>query len=199
MLTILEPIENELIINKSSFITYLYPVQTVDEAKNYIKQIKEKHPTATHHVVCYIIGKTGENGTANDDGEPSGTAGLPALNVFKNNDITNFVCIIVRYFGGIKLGAGGLVRAYSKSASEALKLAVKVPIIEYDFLELEFNYAYLDIIENRLKNYEITNRSFSTNISLIVKVNKLETNTLISMLVGLTNNQIKIKVVTDSK
>lgn len=199
MLTILEPIENELIINKSSFITYLYPVQTVDEAKNYIKQIKEKHPTATHHVVCYIIGKTGENGTANDDGEPSGTAGLPALNVFKNNDITNFVCIIVRYFGGIKLGAGGLVRAYSKSASEALKLAVKVPIIEYDFLELEFNYAYLDIIENRLKNYEITNRSFSTNISLIVKVNKLETNTLISMLIGLTNNQIKIKVVTDSK
>lgn len=199
MLTILEPIENELIINKSSFITYLYPVQTVDEAKSYIKQIKEKHPTATHHVVCYIIGKTGENGTANDDGEPSGTAGLPALNVFKNNDITNFVCIIVRYFGGIKLGAGGLVRAYSKSASEALKLAVKVPIIEYDFLELEFNYAYLDIIENRLKNYEITNRSFSTNISLIVKVNKLETNTLISMLVGLTNNQIKIKVVTDSK
>ena len=199
MLTILEPIENELIINKSSFITYLYPVQTVDEAKNYIKQIKEKHPTATHHVVCYIIGKTGENGTANDDGEPSGTAGLPALNVFKNNDITNFVCIIVRYFGGIKLGAGGLVRAYSKSASEALKLAVKVPIIEYDFLELEFSYAYLDIIENRLKNYEITNRSFSTNISIIVKVNKLETNTLISMLVGLTNNQIKIKVVTDSK
>ena len=199
MLTILEPIENELIINKSSFITYLYPVQTVDEAKNYIKQIKEKHPTATHHVVCYIIGKTGENGTANDDGEPSGTAGLPALNVFKNNDITNFVCIIVRYFGGIKLGAGGLVRAYSKSASEALKLAIKVPIIEYDYLELEFNYAYLDIIENRLKNYEITNRSFSTNITLIVKVNKLETNTLISMLVGLTNNQIKIKVVTDSE
>ncbi len=199
MLTILEPIENELIINKSSFITYLYPVQTVDEAKNYIRQIKEKHPTATHHVVCYIIGKTGENGTANDDGEPSGTAGLPALNVFKNNDITNFVCIIVRYFGGIKLGAGGLVRAYSKSASEALKLAIKVPIIEYDYLELEFNYAYLDIIENRLKNYEITNRSFSTNITLIVKVNKLETNTLISMLVGLTNNQIKIKVVTDSK
>ena len=199
MLTILEPIENELIINKSSFITYLYPVQTVDEAKNYIKQIKEKHTTATHHVVCYIIGKTGENGTANDDGEPSGTAGLPALNVFKNNDITNFVCIIVRYFGGIKLGAGGLVRAYSKSASEALKLAIKVPIIEYDYLELEFNYAYLDIIENRLKNYEITNRSFSTNITLMVKVNKLETNTLISMLVGLTNNQIKIKVVTDSK
>lgn len=198
MLTILEPVENELIITKSSFITYLYPVQTVDEAKNYIKQIKEKHPTATHHVVCYIIGKTGENGTANDDGEPSGTAGLPALNVFKNNDITNFVCIIVRYFGGIKLGAGGLVRAYSKSASEALKLAIKVPIIEYDYLELEFNYAYLDIIENRLKNYEITNRSFSTNITLIVKVNKLETNSLISMLVGLTNNQIKIKVVIKS-
>jgi len=199
MLTILEPVVNELLINKSSFITYLYPVTSVEDAKKYINLIKEKHPTATHHVVCYIIGKTGENGTANDDGEPSGTAGLPALNVFKNNDITNFVCIIVRYFGGIKLGAGGLVRAYSKSASEALKQATIAPIIEYDYLELTFNYAYMDIIENRLKNYEIINRSFSTDITLIVKVNKLETNSLITMLVGLTNNQIRIKIKTEQQ
>lgn len=194
MLTILESVVNELVINKSSFMTYLYPVTTVEDAKLYISQVKETHPNATHHVVCYIIGKTGENGTANDDGEPSGTAGLPALNVFRNNNITNFVCIIVRYFGGIKLGAGGLVRAYSKSASEALKKATIIPIIEYDHLELTFNYAYLDIIENRLKNYPITSRTFSIDITIVVKVNKLETNSLISMLVSLTNNQIKIKI-----
>ena len=194
MLTILESVVNELVINKSSFMTYLYPVTTVEDAKLYISQVKETHQNATHHVVCYIIGKTGENGTANDDGEPSGTAGLPALNVFRNNNITNFVCIIVRYFGGIKLGAGGLVRAYSKSASEALKKATIIPIIEYDHLELTFNYAYLDIIENRLKNYPITSRTFSIDITIVVKVNKLETNSLISMLVSLTNNQIKIKI-----
>lgn len=197
MLTILESVVNELVINKSSFMTYLYPVTTVEDAKLYISQVKETHPNATHHVVCYIIGKTGENGTANDDGEPSGTAGLPALNVFRNNNITNFVCIIVRYFGGIKLGAGGLVRAYSKSASEALKKATIIPIIEYDHLELTFNYAYLDIIENRLKNYPITSRTFSIDITIVVKVNKLETNSLISMLVSLTNNQIKIKIKTE--
>ena len=108
-------------INKSSFITYLKLVTTPLDAKNYIKEIKEIHPNATHHVTAYLVGPTGEHGHANDDGEPSGTAGLPVLDVFKKNDITNFVCIVVRYFGGIKLGAGGLVRAYS----DATKLAIE--------------------------------------------------------------------------
>lgn len=180
-------------INKSSFITYLKLVTTPLDAKNYIKEIKELHPNATHHVTAYLVGPTGEHGHANDDGEPSGTAGLPVLDVFKKNDITNFVCIVVRYFGGIKLGAGGLVRAYSSSASLALKEAGTQPIINYQTLELTFNYGFMNIIENKLKNYEILSKDFTTNVSLTIKVPESDITTLKEILISLTNNQIIIK------
>ena len=111
----------ELIINKSTFITYLKNGTTFDAAKVYITYMKLLHPDATHHVTAYTVGKSVEYGHSSDDGEPSGTAGLPVLDVFRKNDITNFVCIVVRYFGGIKLGAGGLTRAYTKATAEVLK------------------------------------------------------------------------------
>ena len=180
-------------INKSSFITYLKLVTTPTEAKEYIKQIKELHPNATHHVTAYLVGPTGEHGHANDDGEPSGTAGLPVLDVFKKNDITNFVCIVVRYFGGIKLGAGGLVRAYSSSASLALKEAGIAPIINYQTLELIFNYGFMNIIENKLKKYEIISKDFTTNVTLTVKIPESDVTSLKDILICLTNNQIIIK------
>jgi uncharacterized YigZ family protein len=180
-------------INKSSFITYLKLVTTPLDAKNYIKEIKEIHPNATHHVTAYLVGPTGEHGHANDDGEPSGTAGLPVLDVFKKNDITNFVCIVVRYFGGIKLGAGGLVRAYSSSASLALKEAGIAPIINYETLELIFNYGFMNIIENKLKNYEILSKDFTTNVTIKVKVPESDVSTIKDILISLTNNQIIIK------
>lgn len=179
-------------ITKSSFITYLKKVDNVDDAKEYIKEIKTLHPNATHHVTAYLIGKTGEHGHANDDGEPSGTAGLPVLDVFKKNDITNFVCIVVRYFGGIKLGAGGLVRAYSSSASLALKEAGIKPIINYYEVELVFNYSFLNIIENKIKEYDIINKSFSTNVSLLVLIPENNYDQVSKLLIALTNNQIII-------
>ncbi len=180
-------------ITKSSFITYLKLVTTTTDAKNYINEIKELHPNATHRVTAYLVGPTGEHGHANDDGEPSGTAGLPVLDVFKKNDITNFVCIVVRYFGGIKLGAGGLVRAYSSSASQALKEAGIAPIINYVNLELTFNYNFMNIIENKLKQYEILSKDFTTNVTLIVKIPESDVNILKEILISLTNNQILIK------
>lgn len=180
-------------INKSSFITYLKQVATPLDAKNYIKEIKELHPNATHHVTAYLVGPTGEHGHANDDGEPSGTAGLPVLDVFKKNDITNFVCIVVRYFGGIKLGAGGLVRAYSSSASLALKEAGTKPIINYINLSLTFNYNFMNIIENKLRNYEIISKDFTTNVTLVIKAPEYDIDSIKETLISLTNNQIIIK------
>lgn len=183
-------------INKSSFITYLKQVSTVDDAKAYIQEVKKLHPDATHHVSVYIIGKTGEYGHANDDGEPSGTAALPIMDVFKKNNITNFCCIVVRYFGGIKLGAGGLVRAYSSSASLGLKEAGICEIIEYSYLKLTFDYTFLGIIENKLKNIEITNKSFSSLVILTIKIEQKDIDNLTNILVSCTNNQIKIEKVT---
>lgn len=193
MNTIKGEIINTIEITKSTFITYLKNVEKVEDAKNYVQSIKEIHPNATHHVVAMTIGKTGEYGQANDDGEPSGTAGLPVLDVFRKNDITNFVCVVVRYFGGIKLGAGGLVRAYSKSASEALKLLEIVPIIEYGHLELHFDYSFLNLIENRLSSYEILTKSFTNEVTFIIKVPVTEINHVINQLITMTNSLINIR------
>ena len=194
MNTIKGEIVNELEINKSRFITYLKHMDNVDDAKDYVSYVKALHPSATHHVVAMTIGKTGEYGQANDDGEPSGTAGLPTLDVFRKNDITNFTCVIVRYFGGVKLGAGGLVRAYSKSASTALKMLDITPIIDYLGLYLSFDYSFMNIIENRLSKYEIIKKQFSTDVTFIVRVPKDEVTGVCNQLISMTNNLIKIRI-----
>lgn len=112
-------IENEIIIKKSRFITKLYYLDDVDEIQNIINNLKKEHKKCTHICYAYII-----NGKekAVDDGEPSGTAGRPILNVIQKKNVTNVLVVVIRYFGGIKLGAGGLVRAYTSSTSEAFKL-----------------------------------------------------------------------------
>ena len=197
MNTILGEVIAELDINKSTFITYLKNVTTVEDAKDYITYVKLLHPVATHHVTAYTVGKTGEYGHSSDDGEPSGTAGLPVLDVFRKNDITNFVCIVVRYFGGIKLGAGGLIRDYSKSASNALSQIKIVPIIEYTSFKATFDYSLYDLLENRLKNYEILEKSFSSQVTLTIKVPKTELDFVTSNLQSITNGLIKIQKPTD--
>ncbi len=193
MYTIKGEIISTLEITKSTFITYLKYIDNVDEAKKYVEGIKLKHPDATHHVVAMTIGKTGEYGQANDDGEPSGTAGLPVLDVFRKNDLTNFVCVVVRYFGGIKLGAGGLVRAYSKSASTALKQLEIIPIIEYKYLSITFDYSFLNIIENRLADIEVLQKSFTSSVCFIIKLPEDKINITINQLIALTNNLIEIR------
>ena len=181
-------------IDKSIFISYLKNVNDIKEAKEYIQNIKNKYPDATHHVSAYIVGKGGEYGHYDDDGEPSGTSGMPIFDCFRKNNLTNIVCVVVRYFGGIKLGAGGLVRAYSRSASENLKQNMIVPIIEYSVISLTFNYSYLTVIENSLRNYETLNRTFSTNINLVMKVPTYEVDMVVNGLVALTNNMIQINI-----
>lgn len=192
MNTIQKEVRTTYLIQKSEFITTLKPVKSVDEAKAFFEKIKTEFSDATHNITAYTIGKTGEAGHYSDDGEPSGTAGLPVLDVFRKNDITNFACVVTRYFGGIKLGAGGLVRAYSSAASQALKEAGICPIIEYTYVVLEFAYPYLDIIENKLKEFEITSRDFSTNVKLTVLLPDSYLEQIINILVNLTNNIIGV-------
>lgn len=194
MNTIAKKVRTTYEVTKSEFITTLCPVSSVEEAKTFFEDVRHEFSDATHHITAYIIGKSGEAGHYSDDGEPSGTAGLPVLDVFRKNDITNFACVVTRYFGGIKLGAGGLVRAYSTAASLALKEAGIIPMVEYTQIQLTFDYPYLDIIENRLKSYRIINRSFATKVSLTVQLPIEECNRVTQLLINLTNSMIQINI-----
>lgn len=180
-------------INKSEFITSIKKVNSVLDAKAFFEKVKKEFPDATHHITVYIIGKTGEKGHYSDDGEPSGTAGLPVLEVFRKNNLTNLACVVTRYFGGIKLGAGGLVRAYSSAASLVLKEAGITELVEYSYLKLIFNYNYLDLIENRLKNFTILSKEFTKEVKLLIEVPLPLLNEVINMLIMITNNMIKIE------
>ena len=115
------PSETEFTEKRSRFIGHLLPVETEEQAREFIAQMKKKYYDARHNCWCYLIG--GDTMRYGDDGEPQGTAGQPMLNVFQRENVTNVVCVVTRYFGGILLGAGGLTRAYSKSARDALVAA----------------------------------------------------------------------------
>ncbi len=166
MKTCKDEVINEIIIEKSRFITYLKRVDKIEDADNYLALIKKKHYDATHHCFALIIDGVQRS---NDNGEPSGTAGVPILDVLKKNDINNTICIVVRYFGGIKLGAGGLVRAYSSSASEALKKATFTTKKEFKRYELIIDYPTYNQIIYLIKN-DIIKNDFAHNITLIIDI-----------------------------
>ena len=138
MKTIKKPIQCEINVKKSQFICSLFPTKNKKESKDIIQKLNQQYNDATHNCTAYIV-SDGEG--FDDDGEPGGTAGKPMINVLRKNEIHNVTAVVTRYFGGIKLGAGGLVRAYSKSVMEALGEAEIVEIEEYDVFKLIFEYS----------------------------------------------------------
>lgn len=144
--------KNQIEIERSKFITYLNKVFTEEEARTYIMQIRKAHSDATHVCTAFIIGETSEISRSSDDGEPSGTAGVPMLEALKKSGLNNVVACVVRYYGGIKLGAGGLIRAYSNSVSEAIKLAPKVQTVLMYKYSLKIPYTLLGKIDYLLKD-----------------------------------------------
>ena len=157
MYTIKKDINHELIIKKSRFICYLYKVNNLDDINNYLKDIKEEHKTAKHHCYAYILDN---NKKATADNEPSGTAGIPMLNLLEQKELNHVLAIVVRYFGGIKLGTGGLFRAYSTVLKETIELADKEEeITKYKYyIELDLNNSSL---LDKLKNVDIVNKEYS--------------------------------------
>lgn len=145
MRKIKERLDNIIIIDKSEFITTIYPVATVDEVNEILAATNKKYYDATHNCYAYIL-DNGNIQKCSDDGEPSKTAGYPMLDVLKKNDLTNVLAITTRYFGGIKLGAGGLIRAYSSSVSEALKDAIF--LVERELAIYEITISYSDYSKN---------------------------------------------------
>ncbi|PAV31007.1 YigZ family protein [Virgibacillus profundi] len=145
---------DQIIIQKSRFIGYVKRVETEEEAQNFIRQIKKKHHDATHNCSAYIIGENDEIQKANDDGEPTGTAGVPMLEVLKKQNLKDTAVVVTRYFGGIKLGAGGLIRAYGSTTSRALQTTGIVKRQLMQGFSIIVDYPLLGKLENVIRNSE---------------------------------------------
>lgn len=160
---------NEIIIEKSRFITYLNRAECEEDAKSYIQYIKKMHPDATHHCTAFIYGKNDEFQRSSDDGEPSGTAGVPMLECLRKNNMQDIVAVVVRYFGGIKLGAGGLIRAYSKSVSTALNEAVLVEVREMKEYMCEFTYDLIGSLDYYFtkNNIQVIDKSYDEKVTYL--------------------------------
>lgn len=158
-------------VKKSKFIAVLKKVNTEEEAKETLKEIKRIYPNAKHYTYAYIIGNIKK---MSDDKEPSGTAGAPILNVLEKNKLTHVICIVVRYFGGILLGAPGLVRAYSKSTIMCLENTCIIPFIEYEKYEIIFPYTLEKEINFLLKNSNILDKKFDEKVCYLIELEKEE-------------------------
>ncbi|CUH96057.1 hypothetical protein P22_2145 [Propionispora sp. 2/2-37] len=161
--------ETVLEVNKSRFIIYVDRVETEESAQQFITRIKKKHWDATHNCSAYIIGEQEQYQKADDDGEPSGTAGRPILEVIKKAALRDTVAVVTRYFGGIKLGAGGLIRAYGKGAAAGLKAAGLVERVLYATVGIEIDYTLQGIVENHLRTggYHILTKEYYERVNIL--------------------------------
>lgn len=167
--TIQSPVENTLLKEKGSkFIGFAFPVNNEGELKTALEKIRSEHPKATHHCYAFRMGMNGENYRANDDGEPSGSAGLPIYNQLLANEITNALVISVRYYGGTKLGVSGLVKAYKESAKITLEEALIITRELETTVEIQFNFNQQNLIFTLLSKYEAKILQFDAQEKCIV-------------------------------
>lgn len=169
MKTISEKITNELIIKNSKFITIIYPITSIENIQGLIDETKLVYPKATHYCYAYIINDIKRS---SDDKEPSGTAGTPMLNVLTKENYTNILVITVRYFGGIKLGAGGLVRAYSKSVKEVLSIATTIDLELGYRVQITASYSKQKELDYLLRNTLIIKKEYQEKIEYEVLISK---------------------------
>ena len=196
-LTIKERTSVEIVEKKSKFIAQLIPVESEDEAFAKLEEIKKENRDARHNVFSYRIANGAER--ASDDGEPSGTAGVPILDILRGNKLQNVLVVVTRYFGGILLGTGGLVKAYTDSTKEALKLAVTVKKKLQKEYEIEVPYSYNDKIIYFCKNndYEIVDTKYEENAKLYIAVKDELSINFEKQINDLSNREAIIKVVKD--
>lgn len=194
--TIYQNGEHQIEIKKSKFICHLFRIENEEQAKEYIAKIKKEHYKANHNCSAYMLGENFEIQRSSDDGEPSGTAGVPMLEVLKKNQLQNTLAIVTRYFGGIKLGAGGLIRAYSTSVSEALK---EIGIVQgklQQLLDITIDYHQLGKLQNYLENEQISIQEIDyleqITVKVAIDINQCES--FQNALIDLFNNQLSIQL-----
>ena len=180
-----------IVINKSKFICELLYINNQDEIDSKLKDIKHKYKGATHYCYAYIYDN---NKRFNDDGEPSGTAGMPILNVLENNNLNHVLCVVIRYFGGIKLGAGGLVRAYTKSVTSCLENTKIIDKKECQLIKITFSYDKVKIID-KIINKNILLKEFENNITYTIASSKDEVKNTLKLL---ENYIINLEILDDN-
>ena len=184
--------QHEIVIKGSRFICHLARTDSEEAAMAFIQQIKKEHWKATHNCSAFLIGDHNEYQRALDDGEPSGTAGVPMLEVLKKQELHNVTAVVTRYFGGTKLGAGGLVRAYSSAVAEALKeIGVVVASLE-QFVAVTVSYSLAGKLEYYLETNEITvtDKQYTDMVTIICSIPEESVNSFQEALIELLNNQV---------
>lgn len=176
--TILEPGQDEVVIQRSRFIGYAQPVSTEEEALAFIETIRKKHWDATHNVWAFVIGVDGRLQRCSDDGEPQGTAGRPALEVIHKEGLVNVAVVVTRYFGGVKLGAGGLVRAYTQGAKIGLTAGRIIQKLPYASFFLDTDYTMIGRCQREFeqRGYLIQNVSYTDKVrfSVLIPMDEVE-------------------------
>ena len=158
-------------INKSKFLAHVKHVETEESAREFVLMIRKKYFDATHNCSAWILGERGDKQKSNDDGEPGGTAGNPILETIKKNELTNCAIVVTRYFGGIKLGAGGMIRAYSHTAALGIANSKIVRMTAFQKISLTLEYNFLAMVENYLRNEKI--RVVNTDYADVVTIDIL--------------------------
>ena len=185
---------DEYIVEKSTFIGYAKPIKSEEEAVEFINEIKKKHKDATHNVWAYTVGETLNIQRYSDDGEPQGTAGIPTLEVIKKEDLRDVVVVVTRYFGGIKLGAGGLVRAYTKGAKVGIAAAQIIQKVKYKEISVTIDYNQIGKVQNEIMNmgYKIKDTLYTDKVEIIVYSREEEAESLKSKMIDITSGTAEI-------
>ena len=181
-------------IKKSRFICHAKRVYSEEEARDFITAIKKEHYKATHNCSAFIIGERSEIKRTSDDGEPSGTAGVPMLGVLENHNLTNVCVVVTRYFGGIKLGAGGLIRAYAGSVALAVKEIGIIEIKEQVGIAIQLSYAQYQEYSNFLKEHNLIelDTNFTDQVDTMIYVDKEEKENIKAALVEFFNGKVTL-------
>lgn len=183
-------------IQKSRFIAYTSHVETEAEARDFVTAIKKKHFDARHNCSAWVLGADSSQQKSNDDGEPGGTAGNPILEAIKQHGLTNVVVVVTRYFGGIKLGAGGLIRAYSHTASLGLEATPCLEVKPFCLMEAEMDYSLLGTVENWIRNEDLRTgeTAYLDKVTVRLLVEPADCEAISTELTNLTAAQCKITI-----
>lgn len=181
-------------IKKSRFICHLKRVESEEEAREFIAQIKKEHWKANHNCSAYTLGDRQEIQRSSDDGEPSGTAGVPMLEILKKKELVNVCAVVTRYFGGIKLGAGGLIRAYAGAVNHAVSSVGLVKFVDQEEVILSLDYGLFDSLQRFLdqQNLTIAKSEFLSAVSLSVFIDKSNLNEFLSALTERFSGKISV-------